>query len=74
MAQEILVGCLSPKDMDVSSTQEAHVGDFPGGPGVKNPPSNAGDAGLIPGWGTKVPHAVGQLGLCATTTEHTGHN
>ena len=23
--------------------------DFPGGPVVKNPPSNAGDEGLIPG-------------------------
>ena len=31
--------------------------DFPGGPVVKNPPSNARDVGLIPGWGTKIPHA-----------------
>ena len=35
------------------------VGDFPGGPVVKNLPYNAGDAGLIPGQGTKIPHAVG---------------
>ena len=35
--------------------------DFPGGPVLKNLPSNAGDAGSIPGWGTKSPHAVGQL-------------
>ena len=28
---------------------------------VKNSPSNAGDAGLIPGRGTRIPHAVGQL-------------
>ena len=28
---------------------------------VKNLPSNAGDSGLIPGGGTKIPHAVGQL-------------
>ena len=27
--------------------------DFPGGPVVKNLPSNAGDVGLIPGWGNK---------------------
>ena len=27
--------------------------DFPGGPMVKNLPSNAGDVGLIPGQGTK---------------------
>ena len=49
-------------------------GDFPGGPVVKNPPSNAGDVGLIPGQGTKIPHAAGQLSLCAATTEHMGHN
>ena len=35
--------------------------DFPGGPVVKNLPSNAGDMG----WGTKIPHASGQLNLCA---------
>ena len=33
--------------------------DLPGGPVVKNPPSNAGDMGSIPGWGTKMPHAGG---------------
>ena len=43
--------------------------DFPGGPVVKNLPSNAGDAGSIPGWGTKIPHAEGQLTPCATTTD-----
>ena len=32
--------------------------DFPGGPVVKNPPSNATDMGLIPGWGTKIPEAA----------------
>ena len=44
-------------------------GDFPGGPVVKNPPSNAGDVGSIPGWGTKMPHAAGQLSPRAATTE-----
>ena len=33
--------------------------DFPGGPVVKNPPSNAGDSGSIPDWGTKILHAEG---------------
>ena len=55
--------------------------DCPSGPVVKNP-SNAGDVGLIPGGGTKIPHAAGQLSpsatnyrahspcsLCATTRE-----
>ena len=36
---------------------------------VKNQPYKAGDAGSIPGQGTKIPHAVGQLSLCATTIE-----
>ena len=43
--------------------------DFPSSPGVKNLPSNAGDVGSIPGWGTKIPHAWGQLSLWAVTTE-----
>ena len=34
----------------------------------------AGDAGSIRGRGTKIPHAAGQLSLCATTTEPTCHN
>ena len=43
--------------------------DFPGGPVVKNLPYNAGDAGFIPGQGTKIPHVAGQLSPHATTTE-----
>ena len=31
------------------------VGDFPGGPVVKNPSCNAGDMGSVPGQGTKIP-------------------
>ena len=46
----------------------------PGGPVVKNPPSNAGDVGSIPGRGSKIPHATGQLSLRAATTEHVVHN
>ena len=44
-------------------------GDFPGGPVVKNPPSNADGEGLIPGRGTKIPHATEQLSPLAVTTE-----
>ena len=43
--------------------------DFPGGPVVKNPPSSAGDVGSIPGQGTKIPHAAGQLSPRIATTE-----
>ena len=46
-------------------------GDFPGGPVVKNLLSNAGHMGLIPGWGTNIPHAMGQPSPRATTTEST---
>ena len=48
--------------------RKAHSGGF------KNLPSNAGDMGLIPGRGTKIPHATGQLSLRATTTEPMCHN
>ena len=42
---------------------------FPGSPVVKNPSSNAGDMGLIPGQGTKISYATEQLSLCAKTRE-----
>ena len=38
--------------------------DFPGSPVVKTLPSNAKDAGSIPGQGTKIPLAAGQLNPC----------
>ena len=41
--------------------KKQQLGDFPGGPVVKNLLCNAGDLGLIPGQETKIPHAVGQL-------------
>ena len=44
-------------------------GRLPGGPVVKTPPCNAGNAHSIPGWGSKIPHAEGQLSPCSTTTE-----
>ena len=37
--------------------------DFPGGTVVRNPPFDAGDAGSIPGLGTKIPHTTRQLSL-----------
>ena len=44
-------------------------GDFSGGPGVKNPPSSAVDAGSITGQGTKIPQATEQLSLSTTTKD-----
>ena len=50
--------------------------DFPGSAVVKNPPSNAGDAGSIPDRGIKIPHAYRATkpsnhghSTCATTRE-----
>ena len=43
--------------------------DFPGGPGIKDAPANAGDTGSIPGLGTKIPHPLGQLSLIDATTD-----
>ena len=49
------------------------IRDFPGGLVVENPDSNAGDVSLIPSWGTKIPRAMGQLNLHATTlSQHSG--
>ena len=43
--------------------------DFPGGPEVKNPSCNGGDAGLIPGWGIKIPQASEQASPRNTARE-----
>ena len=47
--------------------------DFPGGPVVKNSPSNAGHTGSIPSWETEIPQALGQPSLRDTTAEP-GHS
>ena len=49
--------------------QNNGLGDFPGGPTVKNLSSSAGDKSSIPGQGTKIPHATGQVSPLARTTE-----
>ena len=54
-----------PKDSP-SRVKDSAPG-LPCGSVVRNTPSNAGDMGLIPGQGTKIPHASGQLSLCAAT-------
>ena len=48
--------------------------DILGGSVVKNLLSNAGESDLIPGQGTKIPHAMEQLCTHATPTEPTRHN
>ena len=40
--------------------QRCYSEGFSGGPVVKDPPSNAGNASSIPGRGTKISHAEGK--------------
>ena len=51
----------------IYQAQEKESKDLPGGPVVKNLPANAGDTGSIPSG--NIPHAKGQLSLCAMVTE-----
>ena len=64
-----MVNPFSQQDLDPDRNQWDH----PGGPVVKNTPANAGDRGFD-SWSRKISHAVGQLSLCATTTEPTCRN
>ena len=70
--------CLDPQVHNGSQNKMPHWSlledlgrDFPGGPMAKSLPCNARDTGLIPGWGTKIPHVVGQLSQLASTREST---
>ena len=53
---------------EVNLENQAEVGrDFPGGPVDKNPPSNAGNSGSVPGQGTKISHTTALLSPPGTT-------
>ena len=65
-----------PRVAELDMTEETYQagmqaarGAYPGGSVVKNLPANAGDTDSIPGWRTKIPHALEQLGLRVATTE-----
>ena len=60
--------------MRLLNFQKQLLRDFPGGPVVKNLPTNVGDEGLIPGQGPKFPRATRQLSPCAETAEPVYHN
>ena len=63
--------CKKQKELfiQLGGRNKGYYGDFPGGPVVKNPPSNAGNVSSIPGQGTKIPHVSRQLNPRATTIE-----
>ena len=46
---------------------------FPGGPVIENLPSSTGQTSLIPGQGTKIPHATGQQASPASNLEKPVH-
>ena len=54
--------------------KKQQLGDFPGGPVVKNLLCNAGDTVSIPGQRTKIPHALEQLSPYTATPKSVGHN
>ena len=60
--------------MEVLGMVKLDCGYFPGGPVGKNPPSNAGDTGSIPGQGTKIPQSTGQKAHAPQLEKPTCHN
>ena len=58
-SQQEILNCSVRKNVINFLSTMNHFGDFPGGPVVNNLACNPGDVGLIPGWGTKIPHACG---------------
>ena len=50
------------------------IWDFPGGPGVKNPPSKAGDADSIPGQRTRISYAIRQISPNTASRKPARHN
>ena len=52
------VDCKCLKVSTIIKEKKFRLGNFPGGPAIKTSPSSAGSEGSIPGWGTKIPHAM----------------
>lgn len=53
----------APQQENDTERIKNHDRGFPGIPVAKSPLCHAGDAGLIPDWGTRIPQAVKQLSL-----------
>ena len=54
-------------------TSKGLLRDFPDGPVIKNAPCNTGETAPIPGLGTKLSHAEGQLSPRVTNRESMHH-
>lgn len=49
------------RDMAEAPCRGGQSQDSPGGAVVQSLPSSAGDSGSVPGQGTEIPHAAGQV-------------
>ena len=58
--------------MPILQIKKQKYRDFPGGPVVKSTPFDEGNAGSIPGQGTKIPHSKGQPSPQAATRGNNG--
>ena len=52
------VDCKCLKVSIITKEKNFRLGNFPGGPAIKTSPSSAGSESSIPGWGTKILHAM----------------
>ena len=49
--------CISNKSVELEIVTSFKNRDLPGGLVIETSPSKAGDAGSVPDWGVKIPHA-----------------
>ena len=52
------VDCKCLKVSIITKEKNFRLRNFPGGPAIKTSPSSAGSESSIPGWGTKILHAM----------------
>ena len=69
---EVIPGLYPPEAGSMWDNPRSPHRDLPAGPGVKHLPCTARGSGLIPGWGSEIPHASEQLSLYPVTTEPEG--
>ena len=74
MSEPVVLKVVIPRPAAPGNVLEMQDWDFPGGPVVKNPPCSAGEVGLIPGQGTKIPTCYRVTKRARCNTEPARHN
>ena len=69
LALQVIQFLLPLLDLSVAVQKQLQQ-NCPDGPVVKTLPCNAGDGGSIPGWGSKIPHAVEMLQLRSNAAKY----